>query len=284
MSFGKPYTLDSELIYTYGLEYYLADHCNLSCMGCSQSSPFAAQKLAQLSEFEYCLDKIKPYLRPDRISFLGGEPLLHPQIIDFIDSARSSAIFNKIVVTTNGLLLGKASPKLWEKVDLIEISVYPNTKQSIKKNLTQFFELANTHNTELCFYSKNEFKHILFSSPMPDGIVTKVFDQCYFKNFCHTICDRKFYKCAPSASCHHYLSHFTGINNTEKLDFIELGTEQDEFFRKNLLDFLDNYMPLSACRFCAGSSGTSFPNEQLRKRDIPVNEFSMDKITINAHR
>ncbi len=278
MSYGKAYTIDDKFIYTYGIEYYLAEHCNLSCKGCSQSSPFAQKKLSSLSEFEFCLDKIEPYLRPDRISFLGGEPLLNPKIIDFIKLAKQSGIFNRIFMTTNGLLLKKASPELWKLLDNVEISIYPANYKSINKNAAFFLQMAKEHNTELSFSPKDNFNHILFSTQVPKEHVKKIFEKCFYKNYCHTLYNRKFYKCAPSTSSHHYLRHFTSFNTSNFGDYIDLENTQD--LRQEFINYFESGVPLGVCNFCAGSSGKAFQNEQILGNQIPSNEFSLDKLGI----
>ncbi len=280
MSYGKAYTTDENFIYTYGIEYYLAEHCNLSCKGCSESSPFAPKKFSSISEFEFCLQKIKPFLRPDRISFLGGEPLLHPEIIDFVRLAKNSKIFNRIILTTNGILLKKAHPELWQLLDAVEISIYPANYNSINKNIALFLQMAKENNTELSFYPKDNFNHILFSTQIPNELVKLIYNKCFYKNYCHTLNDKKFYKCAPSASSHHYLSHFNSINNSNERDYINLENTMN--LREELINFLDNKTPLNACNFCAGSSGTAFQNEQLSKNHIPSNEFNKDKLNLNG--
>jgi len=278
MSYGKAYTVDDKFIYTYGIEYYLAEHCNLSCKGCSQSSPFAQKKLSSLLEFEFCLDKIEPYLRPDRISFLGGEPLLNPQILDFIKIAKQSKIFNRTFITTNGLLLKKAPSELWQLLDNIEISIYPANYSSINKNISLFLQMAKEHNTELSFSPKNSFNHILFSTQIPKDLVKIVYTKCFYKNYCHTLYNKRFYKCAPSTSSHHYLKHFTSINTSNSEDYIDLENAQD--LRSEFITYFESPMPLGVCNFCAGSSGTAFQNEQIQGNQIPTNEFSLNKLDI----
>lgn len=280
MSYGKAYTTDENFIYTYGVEYYLAEHCNLTCKGCSESSPFAPKKFSSLSEFEFCIQKIKPFLRPDRISFLGGEPLLHPEIIDFVKIAKHSNIFNRIMLTTNGLLLKKAKPELWQLLDGVEISIYPANYNSIHKNMNLFLEMAKEHNTELSFYPKDNFNHILFSTQIPTELVKTIFKKCFYKNYTHTLYNKRFYKCAPSASSHHYLSHFTKTKNSISTDYIDLETAEN--LRVDLINFFEKDTHLNTCNFCAGSSGKPFKNEQLAKNHIPSNEFNENKLNLHV--
>lgn len=281
MSYGDIIIQDGNYLYTYGLEIFLTQHCNLSCQGCSASSPFAKEQFASLNDFEISLQKLRSVLRPDRVTLLGGEPLLHPQIEDFIKIARDARMFNKIMVTTNGLQLKKASSSFWNSVDGIEISLYPANQRFILENSSHFLEMAQNTKTELIFYPKSTFNHILFSSKVPAELIAPIFKKCYYKNFTHALHKSRIYRCAPSVFNHNYLSHFT--------DYQDYSSEQDYFEieeSKNLIEdlnrFLNSPVPLRACSFCAGSSGTEFGNLQIKRNVVPKNDFAKEKLNLNG--
>ena len=60
--------------------------------------------------------------------FVGGEPLLHPQLLDFLRAAKDVGIANRLVLVTNGVLLHTAPDELWELIDGMWISLYPGIK------------------------------------------------------------------------------------------------------------------------------------------------------------
>jgi pyruvate-formate lyase-activating enzyme len=69
----------------------LVDHCNLNCAGCGNYSPLAAERFYNIDVFRNDCERIA-HLTGGKIAstgFSGGEPLLHPQITDFFDIARS---------------------------------------------------------------------------------------------------------------------------------------------------------------------------------------------------
>ena len=87
------------------LEYHITDHCNLNCAGCSHFSPLAKERYASLDKFEENLIQLKKWnFEIGQFNLLGGEPLLHPQIRDFIEVALKY-LDAQIVVKTNGILL-----------------------------------------------------------------------------------------------------------------------------------------------------------------------------------
>ncbi|MDR2097856.1 MAG: hypothetical protein LBP37_04980 [Spirochaetaceae bacterium] len=68
----------------------VTDHCNLNCACCNQFSPVSDEFFYSVETFKKdCLRLFRlGGKRITKISFSGGEPLLHPQITDFFDAAR----------------------------------------------------------------------------------------------------------------------------------------------------------------------------------------------------
>ena len=91
------------------VEIQIVDHCILKCDNCNHLANIASPWFMSKEEFEFTLQKIKEELLPHglkRVMILGGEPLLHPQILEFCMLARK--IFPSgidIDLLTNGILL-----------------------------------------------------------------------------------------------------------------------------------------------------------------------------------
>lgn len=103
---------------SFAVNIHLADHCNLSCAHCSHVSPFAGKHVydsdAVLEDCKTARRLFEGCVRPVRISLTGGEPLLHPDIVNILK--RASAIPGKIqyTLTTNALLWHKDDKPLIE--------------------------------------------------------------------------------------------------------------------------------------------------------------------------
>ena len=79
----------------------ITNACNLSCSFCIQNK--RTIKYLSVDEFKVILDKIEPYT--DYLYFhVLGEPLIHPNINDFINIASERF---KIQITTNGYLIDR---------------------------------------------------------------------------------------------------------------------------------------------------------------------------------
>ncbi|MFF2008332.1 4Fe-4S cluster-binding domain-containing protein [Streptomyces sp. NPDC058195] len=58
------------------------------------------------------LTRLAKSYRSANVKILGGEPLLHPGLTDLIREVRESAVTDKIILATNGLLLSSADDRL----------------------------------------------------------------------------------------------------------------------------------------------------------------------------
>jgi MoaA/NifB/PqqE/SkfB family radical SAM enzyme len=112
-------------------DVHLTDHCNLNCKNCLHFSSLAEKKLLDIDTYERDCIQLNKLTRGivNDISLLGGEPLLHPMITDFMTITRKYFPNGIINIVTNGLLLAKQPAVFWEncmKNDIqIHISVYP---------------------------------------------------------------------------------------------------------------------------------------------------------------
>ena len=87
------------------LSILVAHHCNLSCERCSVLSPRQKKFFASPDEVATDLALLGKHYHPRCVSLTGGEPLLHPDLIEVIDAARRSGVGKYIEVLTNGLIL-----------------------------------------------------------------------------------------------------------------------------------------------------------------------------------
>jgi MoaA/NifB/PqqE/SkfB family radical SAM enzyme len=87
--------------------YYVTMQCNLNCAYCED---FGSRRNHQVTQ-NPSLEDAKKILRVIRSGFsrlwlTGGEPLMHPQILELLDYARNDLKFRQISLITNGTLLG----------------------------------------------------------------------------------------------------------------------------------------------------------------------------------
>src|SRR5574344_691968 len=87
----------------------ITNNCNLNCSFCSKDK--RQKKSLTEREFRYILNEIKEYTNYIYLH-VKGEPLLHKDIIKFINIADEYNL--KVNLTTNGVLIDKEIDKLKE--------------------------------------------------------------------------------------------------------------------------------------------------------------------------
>lgn len=87
------------------IEYHLTNHCNLNCKGCAHFSPIAEPWFANINEYKNDMEELSSKVVVDELILFGGEPLLHPNISEFLIESRKMLPNTKISVLTNGLLV-----------------------------------------------------------------------------------------------------------------------------------------------------------------------------------
>ena len=109
--------------------------CNLSCSFCSKVTK--TQRTMTKEEFTHILKEIKPYT--DNIYLhVKGEPLLHPQIIEFLNIASEQNI--NVNITTNGVLFPKKVEALSKCNSLKKINFSLHSENNIPNYIESIFE------------------------------------------------------------------------------------------------------------------------------------------------
>ena len=115
-------------------EIHITDHCNLNCKSCSHWAPVADEFYISIENFTKDLTRMKELTQAyvDRVVLLGGEPLLHPQIIELIEITSNLFPKSEIIILTNGILVNKMDEKFWQALKdnnvKLETTQYPINK------------------------------------------------------------------------------------------------------------------------------------------------------------
>ncbi len=123
------------------LEFHVADHCNLKCANCEHYSGLVdGAVFPDFEKFSEDLCQLKKFIDEiGIIRILGGEPLLNPQIEDYIRLAARIYPDTPIRVVTNALLLKSMPDSFFDTINSccegsgIHISLYPVMKDHIDK-------------------------------------------------------------------------------------------------------------------------------------------------------
>jgi hypothetical protein len=130
------------------LETHLVDHCNLNCKGCRHFSCLSPPNLVELQDFRRDFERLAQITGIDTIRLLGGEPLLHPDVSQFVRIARTCFPDSDVSLVTNGLLLASMDESFWDALvetgTRLVVSVYP-----IRLDLDEIRRNTEVHGVEL---------------------------------------------------------------------------------------------------------------------------------------
>lgn len=171
------------------LQIEVSAKCNYACSGCA--SNYLHKRRTPLMDLEFAYEKIETMLPEIEMinCFNYGEPLINPQLIDFIFKCRQKNPRLKIGLSTNGMLLTKekAQKLLEAKVDWILFSLHggPGTENMLKysrrgadyekvlENIKQLKELRDSSGSEV---PKINMRAILFDWNDTDELMDKFRD------------------------------------------------------------------------------------------------------------
>lgn len=242
-------------------------HCNLSCRACGHFSPYAPHRFLTISNIDEDLTRLAQWSHANILYLMGGEPLLHPDILEIIQHAKDSHLADKVVVVTNGLLLDKMPQAFWGELDELVLSQYPETTKFLSSNLYHYQVLATIHQTGFQIWYHRSFREVLARESTEDSvIVERIYATCQNAHVgrCVTIKDGRIYRCPQAAFMSNVL--LSKLFSSPSSDYVLIGTTRH--FAEELQAYLMSFRPLSACRFCLGSVGRCLPHQQVRKESL----------------
>ncbi len=192
------------------VEMHLADACNLRCEGCNH---YANHRLTGVTDLDEGLEWLEAWSRriaPVRFTFLGGEPLINPEVPSFLRHARRLWPHAEIRLVTNGLLLGRREnlwPALAEADVLLTVSIH-SEETWYRQRLAPLLQRAR------CEADARGFRLQLRNSldgwyrpyrgsgkdivPFDDGDPAASWAVCSSRH-CVTVLDNALWKCPPVA-------------------------------------------------------------------------------------
>jgi organic radical activating enzyme len=236
-------------------EVHLTEHCNLNCKMCSHFSPLAKNEFVDVKNFARDFERLSELTNGGKkiylINLLGGEPLLHKNLVELLNIARRFFPYNTINLVTNGILLEKQQDDFWKsckdnKITLC-ISKYPIklAKDEIKRIAEVYGinceywggdnglddEIKTMHHMAIDINGKNNFK--------------KSFKHCPEANGCVQLVNGRLYTCCIIPYIRHFNEYFHQNLVVNTMDYIDI------YEAKNLDEILEFLcQPVPFCRYC----------------------------------
>jgi hypothetical protein len=246
------YEVNGGRVRTWSLEAHVADHCNLRCADCCTRSPLLAERFVDPDAFARDLARARAVLAPELLKLTGGEPLLHPRLVELLEIARASEIAPRISITTNGLLARQVPDRVWELVDRVSLSLYPSAP--LPEATLAHLELeGRKFNFLLSRKHADRFQQLDVDggAEQDDDATRAVHRSCWLRHRCHLVHDGRFYCCTRPPHLGADLAARDGV----PLDAPDL--------LGSILAYLERDEPLASCRVCLGGSGPWRIHRQL---------------------
>lgn len=239
-------------------EVSLVDHCNLSCQMCDHYSQLSEPWFLDVEQFSRDMHEMGRIYDHEigAISLLGGEPTLHPRIIDIIKIVRREFPTSELIVLTNGVKLlsmeHMEDGNFWQvckDYDVhITVTVYPikldyiAIEEKAKEYGIKLAMSSNIHAKELTKIDKISDKHTMNLT----GSVPKFYSiHCLYFNKFNVVKDGRYYMCPIQAHSDIFNKAFGQHLELLPEDSLELTKVKDWH---ELAEFGASWVPF--CRYC----------------------------------
>jgi 4Fe-4S single cluster domain len=248
------------------MEYNLTEHCNLSCYQCDHASPLLAKKFASLADFERDMRALSQAVHLGELRLVGGEPLLHPQLIDFMRMTRETGIADAIKIYTNGMLLHTMPDEFWEQTDTLWVSTYPGVRRRMADE--EIAAKCAEHGVLLDLRPViTEFNRTCINNPVEDeDLVRRIFGACKMAHEyeCFSIYEGMFFRCSVAPFMQKRLI-LAGIDFPDPaVDGIQI--HGNPRLAEDIAARLKSNEPMAACSYCLGSSGPMISHRQMNRQ------------------
>lgn len=193
------------------LELHITHSCNFSCESCSHFSNQKIDGKISLESATLWLDNWSKRLSPKVFSILGGEPTLHPELSQFLVTARHYWKDTHLRLVTNGFFLHRHPelPKVLSKDNnaCLYVSLHHNSEeyqkafQPIEILLAQWehdYHITVRYYESYKYWTRRYFGNGANILPYNDNNPEESWENCAAKKY-FQIHNGKIWKCAPLA-------------------------------------------------------------------------------------
>lgn len=235
------------------LEYFvlnILDHCNLRCKGCDHFAAIAEKRFVALEDIEKDLARMSELLDGQliRMGIMGGEPLLHPDLLKILEVARKYFPNTLLQLVTNGLLLMQQPEKFWLTCKENNI-VIVNTKYPIDLDYDGMIARAEQYGVTFEHYGNTgEVQKTSYKIPLDLAgrqNARSNFMECFHANALPLLMEGKFYPCTVAPNVRHFNKKFGTDIQLNKEDYLDIYKVTNKY---EILEFLSKPKPF--CRFC----------------------------------
>jgi len=248
----------------------LADHCNLNCKCCNVFAPVAEKTFLDVQTLSLDLQKLSKITNGEvsDINITGGEPLLHPELIEILDATRKYFPIGEIIFFTNGILLNKQSDEFWNACRKNRINIRI-THYPIKLDFESLKNKAENEAVSLEYWGKSGNNTPIKSMwKLPFDLngtqdLEHSWKYCNEANYCIRMRNGKIYPCSTIHSIRHFNKYFNTNMVVSEDDVLELDRIHN---LDEILTFVSTPKPF--CRYCKRKDITTGLKWGISKKEI----------------
>lgn len=242
------------------LEYLvlnIVDHCNLRCKGCDHFACIADPYCVPYETIHRDLERLSEIFHGDyvmKLAVMGGEPLLHPELLRILADVRLYFPHTIIRLSTNGLLLLKQDEEFWRVCRENDVTIV-NTRYPINLDYDKMRGKAKEENVKFQYFEGTDDQHVRkickkVINLKGDKNPVENFANCYISNYGNFLMEGKLYGCPFACQSYRIFNKkfHAGLRMTEK-DYLDIYKVQD---MQEIFDFAAS--PKYYCRYCDGRS------------------------------
>lgn len=258
-----PYEIIEGRVQTRALEYHIVDHCNLNCDQCCSFSPFLKAWTVDPVQFEKDLIEVSKYVRPTFLKIVGGEPLLHPDLINLLKIARRTGVAPKVSITTNAHFITKMPEEFWSNFEMLTVSIYPSPPVP-KETLHFIRKKAREYGISVSWKVQDKFVNMNRKEKSDYETARETFQGCWIHHRCNSIKDGRFYSCTRPQ----YIQRFAKDPLKFKEDGVDLYSHPPEELAELIKAHLESTEPINSCYLCLGGNAELGTHRQLSPKNI----------------
>jgi hypothetical protein len=233
---------------SFPIEVHVTEHCNLNCKTCNHFSSLAREEYLDPGNFEKDVRRLSEITKTFyHIKLLGGEPLLHPRLIEFFSIVRKYFPATPLQLTTNGILLTAQPEQFWLECRknnvVISISQYP-----IKLDRKEIKRLSKKYKVRVEYNgTADESRFCKMPLDLAGGQDCNAsFRKCAISwGCCVTLRDGKIFTCCIAAHIRFFNEYFNQNLAICEKDYVDIQKIKS---KEEIIGFLEQSFPF--CRYC----------------------------------
>ena len=252
-------------------EVPITDNCNLNCKGCLFASNMTqGVQHVNLNDLEKDAKRMSElFFDVPWIRILGGEPLMHPNIIEILKSYRRYFPDSEIDLCTNGLLIPRMKKNFWDCIKRERISIHVSGYKPTYDMLDKIDKILREQHIPYVILKRETF--LKYYTNIPNHDMKRSFERCSASG-CYEVYRGRLSTCSAVIAFEKFNTTFgTSYMITENEDWFNIhNSEINPWKIKEKLE-----SPSCLCKYCSDTKTEIFEWEYNSKR-IELSDYIIE--------